>query len=367
MKIVYDHQTFIHQDYGGISRYFYELIKRGKLDEQNELELVLNYSNNSYLENRDISSHQNFFSNIEFRGKRRAQLMLNKYRTSLFLSCNKFDIFHPTYYDTYFLKNLKSRNFTVTFLDMIHEKFVSQYPELGNDKKLFAQKKQLIELAPKVIAISESTKIDLVDIYGVNPNKIEVIHLGNSFDANSDSGAPYLSNNYLLYVGSRQGYKNFKFCLKALKNELIQNDIILVCAGGGKFSLDEIEFINKLGLSKSVLHVGITDNLLANLYKNSIAFIFPSLYEGFGIPVLEAFACNTPCLLSNGGSLPEVGGNAALYFDPQNEESLGKSFSEIIDNVDLRSKLIEKGKIRLKNFSWENTYNSTIKFYKSIS
>lgn len=143
MKILFDHQTFTNQDYGGISRYFYELIKRGKLDQNNELELVLRFSNNSYIKNRDISNHKDFFSEREFKGKRRLQMMLNSFSSSSYIKNSNFDIFHPTYYDTYFLKNLKSRNFTVTFLDMIHEKFVSQYPELGNDKKLFEQKKAI--------------------------------------------------------------------------------------------------------------------------------------------------------------------------------------------------------------------------------
>lgn len=366
MKILYDHQTFTHQDYGGISRYFYELIKHGKSDFENELELILKYSNNTYIENRDISEHNTFFLNNNFKGKRRAQMLLNKFSTNNFLKKNNFDIFHPTYYDTYFLKNLKSKNFTVTFLDMIHEKFVSQYPELGNDHKLFNQKKELIQVAPKVIAISESTKKDLIDIYGVNPSKIDVIYLGNSFNAQTESELPLVSKPYVLFVGSRKRYKNFEFCLTSLKNILKQNDINFVCAGGDILSKQEISLINQLGLSNLVLQFSISDKILANLYKHSTAFIFPSLYEGFGIPVLEAFACNTPCLLSKGGSLPEVGGDAALYFDPLNMDEIEQSFYKILNDNQLRNDLILKGSQRLNKFSWNNTYDDTIKFYKSL-
>lgn len=367
MKILFDHQTFTNQDYGGISRYFYELIKRGKLDQNNELELMLRFSNNSYIKNRDISNHKNFFSEREFKGKRRLQMMLNSFSSSSYIKKSNFDIFHPTYYDTYFLKNLKSRNFTVTFLDMIHEKFVSQYPELGNDKKLFEQKRQLIHLAPRVIAISETTKSDLIDIYGVESNKIEVIHLGNSFDVNTEFETPFFSGKYILFVGSRERYKNFKFCLESLRDELVHNKISFICAGGGSFSLEEISFIKMLGLDNLVTQINITDKLLANLYKNSIAFIFPSIYEGFGIPVLEAFACNAPCLLSKGGSLPEVGGDAALYFDPLNADSISKSFSMVLNNLELRQTLIDAGNRRLDKFSWDNTYQKTLNFYNSIA
>jgi glycosyltransferase involved in cell wall biosynthesis len=366
MKILYDHQTFTQQDYGGISRYFYELIKHSKFDHHNEIELILKYSNNTYIENRDISSHKNFFLNNNFKGKRRVQMLLNKYSSSIKLRNKKFDIFHPTYYDTYFLKNLKTKNFTVTFLDMIHEKFVSQYPELGKDKKLFNQKKELIQVAPKVIAISESTKNDLVEIYGVNPNKIEVIYLGNSFNTLTESDLPLVSSPYVLFVGSRQRYKNFEFCLTSLKKILIKNNISFVCAGGDMFNNEELSLIKQLGLSNLVIQYNITDKILANLYKNSIAFIFPSLYEGFGIPVLEAFACNTPCLLSNGGSLPEVGGDAAIYFDPLNADEIEQAVYNILNNNQLRSDLIQKGSQRLNKFSWKNTYDDTIKFYKSL-
>lgn len=366
MKILYDHQTFTHQDYGGISRYFYELIKLGKADNENDLELILKYSNNAYIENRNISNHKNFFLNTDFKGKRRLQLLLNKYKSINYIKNNKYDIFHPTYYDTYFLKNLKPKIFTVTYLDMIHEKFVSQYPELGNDKKLFKQKKELIQLAPKVIAISESTKNDLIEIYGVDANKIDIIYLGNSFNANSESEMPIVSKPYILFVGSRKRYKNFEFCLTSIKNILIKNDICFICAGGDILSKQELDYIDQLGLTNLVSQYSITDKILANLYKHSIAFIFPSLYEGFGIPVLEAFACNTPCLLSNGGSLPEVGGDAAIYFDPLNADSIEQAFNSLINDKALKDHLIQNGKQRLLKFSWNNTYENTIKFYKSL-
>jgi glycosyltransferase involved in cell wall biosynthesis len=97
-----------------------------------------------------------------------------------------------------------------------------------------------------------------------------------------------------------------------------------------------------------------------------LAFVFPSLYEGFGIPVLEAFSCKCPCLLSNHGSLPEVGGSAALYFDPVNTETLQTAFSCLLESPSLRKDLIEKGTERLKSFSWDKTYREVIQLYKSI-
>ncbi len=366
MRILYDHQTFARQDFGGISRYFYELLHAGRMQRVDEVDLSLLFSNNAYISELTNFQYQKFFPNTTFKGKGRLLLLLNQLYSTHQIRKGKFDLLHPTYYDTYFLKELKNKPFTITFLDMIHEKFSDKFPQLGLDKALVRNKKILINEAPKVIAISEATRKDLVEIYGVNPAKIEVIHLGSSFQAQMGLGAKLEEAPYILFVGSREGYKNFHFCLESIGPLLKKYQINLVCAGGGAFTSGDLDFIQKLGLSQQVKYYGIKDSILANLYLNAEAFIFPSLYEGFGIPVLEAFSCNCPCLLSNGGSLPEVGGDAALYFDGSDADAIFSAVEKLINEQAVRTELIAKGNKRLQLFSWNKTYTQTMEFYRSI-
>lgn len=366
MKILYDHQMFTRQEFGGITRYFYELISQGIKDQENEVDLSILYSNNVYLAENDKLKYAKFFSGKKFKGKVRLQLFINEFYSNKKIGQQDFDIFHPTFYDTYFLKYVKKKPFTITYYDMIHEKFVGQFPELGYDKNLLGNKSTLIHKAEKVIAISQTTKNDLIDYYGVDENKIEVIHLGSSFDSSQIDDIRIVESPYLLYVGSRDGYKNFTFCLEALASVLKEADIKLICGGGGPFTLAENELINKLGVKNKLFYLSINDRILGNLYKHAEAFIFPSLYEGFGIPVLEAFSCNCPCLLSTGGSLPEVGGDAALYFDPKDADSIRSNVNKVLNNSDARKEMIKKSEERLGQFSWSKTYRETIKFYEAM-
>ena len=366
MKILFDHQTFTRQEFGGISRYFYELLNQGMMDKENQVNLSLLFSNNAYLTENEQIRYQRFFPGKFFKGKVRLQLYINELYSSKLIRKQNFDILHPTYYDTYFLKHIKNKPFTITYLDMIHEKFVGQFPELGFDRTLMENKRMLIHEADRVIAISQATKDDMVDHYGVNADKVEVIHLGSSFDVAQIDPVRMINKPYILYVGSRDYYKNFQFCLESISPILRKYDISLVCGGGGQFSTLEVEFIEKLQLKELVQNFAINDIILGNLYRYSEAFIFPSLYEGFGIPVLEAFSCGAPCLLSNGGSLPEVGGDAAIYFDPADSDSIKTAVELILGNHNLKQELIKKGEERLLEFSWRKTYDKTLKFYRSI-
>jgi glycosyltransferase involved in cell wall biosynthesis len=138
----------------------------------------------------------------------------------------------------------------------------------------------------------------------------------------------------------------------------------LICAGGGNFTVQERKDINRLQLSDKIIQMDIDDNMLPYLYSKAQAFVFPSLYEGFGIPVLEAFACGCPVLLSNRSSLPEVGGDAARYFDPESVPSLVERLAEVIEDKAIADDMKTKGINRSKLFSWENTALKTIEAYK---
>jgi glycosyltransferase involved in cell wall biosynthesis len=365
MKVLFDHQTFTNQQYGGISRYYYELIVRIKHSNE-AAEISGFFSNNEYLIADESFKTKTFLREKKFKGKIGLLNALNTVHSIVKIKQDDFQIFHPTYYDPYFLKFLQNKPFVVTFLDMIHEKYEDRFAELRMDRKIYENKKSLLASAARVIAISESTKQDIIDIYGVDGSNIDVVYLGSSLNISEKGSSRLHVSPYLLFVGNRGAYKNFSPYLEAIAPILRDEKISFVCAGGGAFSPDELKFINDLGLNDLVKFYRIDDVVLTNLYSNALAFVFPSLYEGFGIPVLEAFSTDCPCLLSDGGSLREVGGEAALYFDADDPASMYNNLALFLSSGASRNELIAKGQERLKMFSWDQTYLQTLDVYKSI-
>lgn len=365
MKILYDHQIFASQKYGGISRYFYELVFKFDKIKEIETKISLVISNNHYISDKKCVKYIDFLPNNHFRGKYRLFNMVNKPNTILELKKQNFDIFHPTYYDPYFLNYIGSKPFVLTVYDMIHEKFHEMFP-VGD--KISQNKKLLVEKATKIIAISENTKNDLIELFGTDESKIKVVYLGNSMFPNLDVKTNFkIPKKYILFVGSRGGYKNFKRFIKSVSPILnYDKELFVVCAGGGKFTSTEIQFIVDLNIAKQVRQYNLEDDSLAHFYKNAQLFIFPSLYEGFGIPILEAFACGCPLLCSNTSSLPEIAGDGAYYFDPYGEKSIENAILKVLGDTSLRKNLIHNGTERLKKFSWEQTTIETKKIYESI-
>ncbi|GAA3779478.1 glycosyltransferase family 1 protein [Flavobacterium ginsengiterrae] len=366
MKILYDHQIFTQQKYGGISRYFFELIKRFD-GINNSCEVATLLTENAYYNNKFDPKVKSFFSGTNFKGKSRIVNSVNKHCSKSKISKGNYDVFHPTYYDKYFLESSKELPFVVTFYDMIHEKFSGQFESLRRDGEIFEQKKKLLEKSSKVIAISETTKNDIMEFFDVDAAKIDVVYLGNSLQNFDVGNKPLIEEDYILFVGNRSEYKNFNFFITAIAELLIENNLKVVCAGGGDFTAEEIQHLRLLKLEdKVVFKKIINDNVLSNYYIHALFFCFPSLYEGFGIPVLEAFACGCPILLSNGGSLPEVGGDAAVYFDPNLADSLKIAASTLIKNESLRNSLKIRGIKRLELFSWNKTFKDHLSVYESV-
>lgn len=205
--------------------------------------------------------------------------------------------------------------------------------------------------------------------YNVPSKKIEVIYLANSFSGRNlnKSIKTDFPKNYVLFIGDRWHYKNFEGFAKAMK-PLFKNDkdLFAICGGGRPFSKQEKKFLSDLGIEDKVLHKKVTDDIIVALYKNARAFVFPSKYEGFGIPVLEAYSCGCPLIVSDRGSLPEVAGKACVYFNPDNISSITKSIKKVIYDEKLRQTLITKGFKQAEKFSWEKTALATKKVYESI-
>lgn len=380
MKIFYDHQIFVEQRTGGISRYFFELINQLSDMQDINAYLSLRHSHNQYVINLPgIYNHvysanpildDRLVSNI----KRVIPLDIHElvYREEYFSMKNLMkiepDVFHPTYYNPYFLQSLRNTPLVVTIHDMIHE----IYPQFfGNRDHTIEWKKNLIQRADALIAVSDNTKKDICTFYEVDPDIITVIHHGCSIippnsEAAHKNTEKLLKSRYILYVGTRNYHKNFIPFLDIIKGLLKKNDYRLLCIGGGPFSQFEKTFIHAHSLSSNVFQISCSDEDLALFYANARAFIYPSLYEGFGMPILEAFACGCPAVLSNRSSLPEIGGDAAIYFDPLEKDTVKETIERVLYDDDLLTYLRKRGYERLSQFSWQKTALNTKKVYKKV-
>jgi glycosyltransferase involved in cell wall biosynthesis len=360
MNILYDNQVFTWQKCGGISRCFYELITH--LDEDISFNLPIYLSNNIYLENSfKIHSHQ-FFPSFDSSIKLKLMKISNQFLINKAIKRQEFDIFHPTYFEPYFLSNIGKRPFVLTIHDMTPEKFPHLFPEKYD---VISNKRLLVEKATRIIAVSQSTKNDILDFYSINPDKIEVIYHGASLDISVDKTLD-LPEKYILFVGLRDGYKNFKSFLNAYSkiNGRYPN-ISLICTGS-PFSKEEKQLIDTYNISDKVHHYYVSDKQLSELYSSALLFVFPSLYEGFGMPILEAFANECPALLSRASCFEEIAQDAALYFDPNDVASIFETILLAIENKTLRLELISKGVKRLEFFSWIKSGKLLSEVYKNI-
>jgi glycosyltransferase involved in cell wall biosynthesis len=244
------------------------------------------------------------------------------------------------------------------------------FPEfVQNSQTQIQEKKQAISAAQGILCVSQNTKNDLLKIYNIPEEKIFVIPLASELhidQSNGDHSVP--AKPYFLYVGSRYTYKNFDKLLLAFGKIGSLCAETQLCVVGQPFTPNEVTRITELGLSRVVLNFGsVSDEHLAKLYRCSVAFVYPSLYEGFGIPPLEAMACHTPVIASNVSSLPEVIGDAGLLVDPHSILDLADAMLLLLTSSFERERLIAKGQARVKQFSWAGTVAQTINVYHSLA
>ena len=356
MKVYYDYQILLSQKYGGISRYFFELASRLRgLGVEVSIDCIHNH--NHYFKEQLGGCHP-----ARGRLAGRALAFANKAR-ALWDLRRPYDIIHPTYYDPYLLGHYSGK-LVVTVHDMIHEKYIDEYPELG--ARDIKNKERMIRAADRVIAISESTKRDILAVYpDIDESKISVIHIGTAMRGNASEGkGPLPGVRYVLFVGSRGLYKNFDRFFQAMAPILErQSGLHIMCAGGGTFSSKELKTIE--GRYRERVHqMDMDDAELANAYAHAECFVFPSRYEGFGIPILEAFANGCPVVLSRSSSMPEVAGDGAEYFDPLDAEEMSERIGRVLEDGSIRALLRARGKERLKKFDWDDIAARTLECYR---
>ena len=364
MKIAYDYQVFSQQVYGGISRYICELAKELYFYKNNKKSFIVSpFYINNYLD--EYSQFINFKgTKLPYIPKTTKLIKL----LNIFFAKNQIkhirpDILHETYYSAKPIIN-GNHKYVLTVHDMIHELFPQYFSKFDRTTIL---KKKAVERADHIICISKNTREDLIRIFNVQREKTSVIYHGFNLNITNNDTCP-LKKDFILFVGARYGYKNFKnFLLAFSKSTKLKDKFKIIAFGGGAFTRNERKFIKEIGLSMEIVRQESgNDDKLKNYYKYASLMVYPSFYEGFGMPPLEAMSFNCPVACSNKSSIPEIVSDAALMFDPYSVNSIKQSIEIILENETLRNKLIEKGKKRINNFSWESCAKKTYELYEQL-
>lgn len=360
MRILYDGYIYDFQQFGGINRYFNEVIARLPSD---CTPIV-----STYLGPREFWPAHPRREVIRARPFARAPALafLGKAWLEVRTSAAKADVFHPTYYQLLTPRNRPRHPLVVTVHDMIHEIFAGQ---AGLSEAVRKAKRSSIERADAILCNSENTRRDLIARFPEAEAKSFVTPLASSMtvDPVVAQAEPGLEIPYFLYVGGRESYKNFGAMLEAWALFSARHPGFQLRVVGSAWQPHEERRIAELHLQDSIiLQQKIGDAKLAILYHRSIALVYPSLYEGFGIPPLEAMRCDTAVICSNSSSLPEVGGDAPLYFDPAEPDELSAQMGKLVDSPELRTECRRRGAKRSQLFSWENTAALTIAVYQRL-
>jgi glycosyltransferase involved in cell wall biosynthesis len=370
LRVMFDPQIFCHQRFGGISRYICNIALEMHRMAGVTPQIVAPFHFNEYLDALPRSM---------VRGRRVRWLegfTALAYGLSVFpgkVAARSFkpDVMHNTYY--FPVKPPSGARGILTVYDMIHEKYPKYFAASPFITRIKAAS---VAAADHVICISESTRRDLLATYDVPEERVSVTHLG--FDPlgsmltgepSSDFKLRVLGADapYLLYVGSRVNYKNFRGLLDAYAaSASLRANFFLLCFGGGDFTGAERAAIYIAGVEGRVRFLGGSDAVLAACYAQASLFVCPSFYEGFGIPVLEAMSLDCPVACSNSSSLPEVVGNAAKLFDPADRDSIRSALESVLGSPSAATTLKERGRIRRQLFSWRSCAENTVDIYRRV-
>ena len=367
MHIAYDHQVFSRQQYGGISRYFCELARNLSIISTHHIEIFAPFHFNEYLPILSNASHNGLkLQRLPIVLGPFTVMKINTVLAHIALKFrNNLDILHETYYSQSDYKPASAKRI-ITVYDMTHEIFSDSYLRGSEVPQL---KAYAVQRADHVICISKNTQRDLIERLSVPEEKTSVTHLSYSLTASKPIRMPHLTDKpFILFVGERGGYKNFAKLLRAFGGaKMLRDNFSLLCFGGGSFSSHEKKLINDLSLSTyDIIQVSGTDRFLSEIYSNAKAFVYPSLYEGFGIPLLEAMSLGCPVACSNTSSFPEIVGDAAEFFDPDDEHEISTAIQQIVFHSDRARHLTEKGHERIKHFSWAKCAKQTLNIYENL-
>jgi glycosyltransferase involved in cell wall biosynthesis len=392
MKVLID-ATPVQPNSSGIGLYVYNLLEqlyklnslKGQNEDQNSYEFGISYQpglkkwlTGDFLPT-GLLSYKNSMHSMPLPEKFCNPLLINSPELFSFLFepfLNYPNIIHGTNYAVYpFKKSLKILNiYDLTFI---------KYPEYVDSvvKEYIQIVKKCLTWTDLVITISESIKQDIIEYLNVAPEKVYVTPLASRYENSylneidiislALSFPQYCFNKpYLLFVSTIEPRKNINTLITAfnlLKQKYkIPHDLVLIGQKGWNYT-PIFEAIAISPYQQDIYHLDyLSDQLVAMFYAKADVFVYPSHYEGFGLPILEAMIFEAPVVTSNVSSMPEVAGDAALLVDPNDPEQLSESILRVISDLNLRNELIKKGRERAKSFSWEKTAQETIKAYKMV-
>ncbi|MDD5040567.1 MAG: glycosyltransferase family 1 protein [Patescibacteria group bacterium] len=376
MKIGIDCRTALNPKLGeraGVGHYTYYLVQHiMKHDHANEYVLFFDWR---FRDMREFEQKNITVKNFPFSQYNRfLPFAYSHMLISAFLVKESLDVFHSPITSlplTYPKKSI------VTVHDLAIYKNPSWFPSQIFSTKLLVP--QSLRKADAIIAVSQSTKRDLRDIFNVPPKKIHVIYEGAMVDripvknSQLDNIKRFkLGPKYILFVGTLTPRKNIISLIRAYK-QLISwepgfSEYQLVLAGAKDFENEKIfDEINALKLKKHVRYLGyITHNQKMALMKGAACFVFPSSYEGFGLPVLEAMKLGTPVVTSNTSSLPEIAGKGALLVDPEHDRDIAIALRKVLSDKKLRAQLIERARKQAAEFTWDRCARETVKLYTNL-
>lgn len=355
----------------GVGWYIYNIVK--ELSKSDKNDYIAEFIN--FMGRHNVKSQIDYDIKIK-QNKLLTYTMYNFLTKKMNISHNlilgtKSDIYH--FFNFTIPKNIKGK-VIVTIYDTV---FISAPETMGNRKEL-EEYKYGAQKSDLIITISESAKNDIIENLGVSEDKIEIVHPGIDLENYSQKyekeelerirNKYKLPSEYILYLGTIEPRKNIERTIKAFikyKKE-VKDDLKLVIAGGKGWKYDNImKLIESMG-TDIILTGYIDEEDKIPIYKLAQIFAFPSLYEGFGMPVLEAMAAGVPVVTSNVSSLPEVAGDAAILVDPLNEDEIFEAYKKIRNDSIYREKMIQKGYEQAKKYQWKYSVKVLEQIYEKI-
>ena len=378
MKILYDNGAFC-QTYGGVSRYYAEMMRRLPDDCQPVLTMSSTYNRYLrvapyFLPRMQQSVHDfvrdycggRYWPGVSYLYRALATVFPRRFPSGErendrlldeAIAKGDFDVFHvtaPNYYGVTWKRVVGRKPIVTTVHDLV-------FDEIYHDKRTIRGRQELFAAASAIIAVSQHTKDRIIERYKVPEEKITVVYHGvDGLEDERFRGLEGERGAYLLYLGRRGGYKNWDWFLRAVA-PMLGETLELVCTGE-PFTGEEQALIGRLGVKKWVRQEYVSDEEMLRRLAHAIAFVYPSRYEGFGMPILDAWAVGCPVVLSRASCFPEIGGDAAEYFELDDAKSLVAAIERTKEK-----KTVEKGRQRLKGFSWEKCAAETAAVYRKVA
>lgn len=353
MKVIFDHQIFSFR-YGGASKYFAMLMNYMPADSWSCTSL---FSCNEYVRAKGLFRTYRYM----FRGQTPATDLLNMPYTRYRLECRDYDVYHQTNFGTSFIGSIGDKPMVTTYHDS-NLSTIDPHPEIVERQRLSLQR------ADAIIAVSRNTKSDLLRLFDVDESKVHVVYHGIEMpDLDQLPQERIVDFPYILYVGRRSEYKNFWRMAEAFS--LVHHkypDIHLVCTSDA-FSAPEVERFARLGIADAIHQISADEETMKRLYRDAVLFVFPSLYEGFGMPILESWSCGCPVALSSASCFPEIACDAGAYFDPNNVDSIADCLMRLLGDESLLHDYATRGMSRVKDFSWEKCAAEHMKVYSEVA